>query len=221
MASVKLSDLILDYNVYPRNDISSVHVTSLCDALEIGDPVPPITVCGKTKRISDGFHRFKAHERLGREMIEVVWRDYKNDAELFKDAVRMNVSHGRAFDPYDRKRAVLRLKDFGLTPRDISDVVRLPMHRVEIVIGGFGKGFRSQSIVLKSGLASTLKQQHTLTQKQEKTNERWSGSQPAFHVNQLVLLLEAEIVPKTSAFVAGMDRLCELWLAITKKNKAS
>lgn len=216
MASVKLSDLVLDYDVYPRNDISSTHVASLCDALEMGDPVPPITVCRKTKRVSDGFHRYKAHERLKRETIEVVERDYKDDAELFRDAVRLNISHGQPFDSYDRKRAILRLSDFGLELRDISDVVRLPVARVQGFIGDCARGFRGQPVVLKSGLASLLARR-TLTQRQEKTNEKWSGYQPAYHVNQLVSLLEAEIAPKTPAFVEGMDRLCELWFAFKKK----
>src|SRR5215813_804283 len=126
MTEVKLVELIEDFDIYPRNDVSSTHVSMLCDAISIGDPVPPIVVDKKSKRIVDGFHRYRAYKRIGRDKIPAVWREYKSDAELFADAVRLNAAHGRAFDAYDRKRAILKLEAFGLSPQAISAIVHIP-----------------------------------------------------------------------------------------------
>src|SRR5688572_5167258 len=99
MAKIKISDLVLDFNLYPRNDVSSVNVTSLIDAIEMGDPIPPPVVDKSSKRVIDGFHRVNAYKRLAHQEIEVTFREYKNEKDMFADAVRLNRAHGRAFDP--------------------------------------------------------------------------------------------------------------------------
>lgn len=216
MAKVKLTDLVKDFTVYPRNEISSQNVQAIMDAIEMGDPIPPIVAEQKTKRIVDGFHRYDAYQKLKIDTVDVTWRTYKNDAELFADAYRLNGKHGRQFDQYDIKRAVLKLTDFGLKPHQISNIVRIPKGRIDEFIGAFGKGPRNSDIVLKAGLAHELKGR-TLTKEQVEVNEKWGGYQPAYHVNQLIRILEAGIVPSSTNFHAGMDQLVQLWLGLKKQ----
>jgi len=90
MSTIKLADLVLDFEIYPRNDVSSTHVTALVDAFEAGEEIPPIIADAKSKRVVDGFHRVRMHDRLGHETVEVELRTYKNEAALFADAVRLN-----------------------------------------------------------------------------------------------------------------------------------
>lgn len=220
MSKEKLSDLKLDKDLHPRNDISSATVTMLCDAMEKGDPIPPIIVDQVSKRIVDGFHRYEAHKRLKLPTIEVIWRRYKNDAEIFADAVRLNRTHGRAFDPYDIRRAVQKLEAFGFKPQDISDIVRIPKGKLLQFNGAYAKGPQGTNVVIKQGLVEALRGR-TLTTAQVRVNEKYSGYQPAYHVNQLLSILQAGIVPQSSTFIQGMNDLCALWLSMKKKVRKS
>jgi ParB-like chromosome segregation protein Spo0J len=219
MATAKLIDLILDTTVYPRNEISGSTVQSLVDAIEMNDPVPPIVVDKASMRVVDGFHRYHAYKRLKRESIPVVLRTYKNEAELFADAVRLNRAHGRSFDPYDLRRAVQKLSGYGFKDNTISDIIRIPRARIEQFKGEFAKGPRGTEIVLKRGLVQELKGR-SLTKEQVQANDRYSGYQPSFHVNQLIAILKADVIPKSEAFTSGMDELCSLWSIIRSKKSA-
>lgn len=214
----KLTDLVFDFELYPRNDISQSHVTALCNAIERGDELPPIIVERKSMRVVDGFHRGKAYKRLKIENVEVEARAYKSDADLYADAVRRNIGHGRAFDPFDRRRAVLRLQEFGFQRAEISEIIRIPAAKLGAIVQQTATR-SGRIVILKHGLIREL-QGRTLTKGQALANDQWSGYQPAYHVHQLVRLLEAGISPITPAFIEGMDRLCELWAA-AKKQKVS
>lgn len=214
MKECRITELIQDWELYPRNDVSSAHVTALCNAVTYGDPIPPIIVDRKSKRIVDGFHRHQAYKRLKIESVPVVYRDYKSDQDLYADAVRMNLAHGRPFDPYDRKRIVAKLGSFGLQATEIGRIVHLPKGRIEELAQDFTATRGGGTVVLKQGLVSELRGK-TLTAKQAAVNERWSGYQPLYHVNQLIAVLDAGITPQSDTFRAAMDRLVELWQGIT------
>lgn len=217
MPKSKLIDLILDYEMYPRNDVSSAHVSSLFDAILAGETIPPVIADRKSKRVVDGFHRIAAHKRLGLKEIEVVWRDYKSDADMFADAVRMNSAHGRPFDSFDKQRAIQRLIAFKVSAEEITRLVHVTAARVEEYVKGWGENSSGQPIVLKRGLLHQFSSKR-LTKKQVELNDSYSGMQPAFHANQLVKLLEAGVRPKGEGFAPAMDRLCELWGELKRKS---
>jgi len=210
MEKVKLSILVMDFDLYPRNDISASQVNALCDAIEMGDPIPPILADKKSKRIVDGFHRFKAYTKLKKETVEVVWKTYHNEGELFADAVRLNSTHGRPFDPYDRQRCVQRLLGYKIKPEAISEIVRIPLARIDEITRGFASTTSGKEVVVKHGLIASIGNRR-LTKEQVKVNESYSGMQPTFHVNQLIRLIESNLSPQTDTFSDAMDRLCELW----------
>jgi hypothetical protein len=207
----KLIELVEDFELYPRNDVSSSHIGSLADAIVRGDPLPPIVIERKSKRIVDGIHRSRAYRKAGIAEIEVEARSYHNDAEMFADAVRLNSQHGRSLDPYDRRRAVAKLTTLGLKKVEIAEIVRIPVERIDEWTGELVRKRTGEHIVIKRGLAPYIEPQTKLNEAQVKLNERWSGQQPTFHVNQLIALLEADIVPEFDSFHTAMDRLVDLW----------
>jgi ParB-like chromosome segregation protein Spo0J len=210
-----LAELVFDFTLYPRNELSSQHISILVDAVRAGATLPPLIVDRKSKRIVDGFHRAKAYEDLGTEEVEVILNDYATDAELFADAVRLNAGHGRAFDNFDRRRAVLRLAEFGFTPEQISKIARVPLPRIEEIqhITAVIPGGRVE--IVKGGLRQELVG-HKLTKAQEELNNRWSGMQPAYHVRQLLRLLQAKVIPESENFALLMDELVSAWAAVRR-----
>jgi len=223
MSSIKTVDLVLDFSLYPRNDVSSQHVASLVEALQSGNPLPPIVVERKSLRVVDGFHRVKAYQKTRASSVPVILKDYKTDAELFADAVRLNAAHGRSFDTYDRRRAVVRLIELGFKEKEVAEIVRITTPRVADFLKSTCTAQGGETVVVKSGLRSVLLGRTApITKKMTELNRTWSGMEPSFHVNQLISLLGSGVLPGGEGFRNGMDMLVELWAESKKKmSKAS
>jgi DNA modification methylase len=67
------------------------------------DRLPPIVVA-RGRILVDGFHRWQAHKREGLEVIEAEDLGNLADAEILKESVRRNASHGRQLETKDKKR---------------------------------------------------------------------------------------------------------------------
>ena len=210
MEQIPLENLIVDFTIYPRNEVSSQTVTGLVDALECGDELPPITVCKKTNRVVDGVHRLEAHKRLKHETISAILKTYKSEAELFAEAVRLNRGHGRALDSYDIKKAIARLGEYGYSKEQIGEIVRVPLAKVEDTTRGFAVAQKGgESIPLKNGLHQFAGER--ITKQQQQVVEHYSGMEGAYHARQLIMLLDADMWKRTPQFIEAMDRLTVLW----------
>ena len=69
--------------------------------------------------------------------------------------------------------------------------------------------------IVKGGLRQELVG-HKLTKAQEELNSRWSGMQPAYHVRQLLRLLQAKEIPESENFALLMDELVSAWAALRR-----
>lgn len=126
--TVAVATLVEDFALYPRNKVDDSHVSDLVRALQAGRTLPPIIADAKSKRIVDGFHRGRAHRKhFGEEaMVQVEFREYASDAELFLDAVELNASHGRKLDRHDQTRIVLRLRELHVPDQQIAIRLHVP-----------------------------------------------------------------------------------------------
>lgn len=61
---VSITDVEFDSKIYPRIKPSSTVIEEYADALLGGETFPPIVLEQGTNRLLDGYHRWKAHERL-------------------------------------------------------------------------------------------------------------------------------------------------------------
>ena len=222
MAKVELiaaSELVEDFDLYPRPDVDSTHVNNMTESLHAGEELPPIIACGKSKRIVDGFHRRRAWLRFGGATVKVpvVFRDYRNDGELFLEATTLNSGHGRRLTAYDHVRCATIASRLKLKPAQIAVALRLTVDKVETLLTT-----RTATGPLRGRLAADdpdgnivpIKRtiQHMagkrLTKEQESGNDRLSGMQPMFYVNQLITLLECDLMPKDDEKLdAGLERL--------------
>lgn len=144
---VTIADLVEDWDLYPRHSVDSAHVSALVEAIRSGDQLPlPLVEAGKHRiqlpldlagegghRIVDGFHRVRAFKRVLGEtgIIEVNMREYANETEIVKDAIRLNASHGRKLDSTDRAKAVLMLQRRGVNANEIALTLHITEQRVE------------------------------------------------------------------------------------------
>jgi len=131
--TIKLAELVEDYEIYPRHAVDSSYVSDLTRAIQAGETLPLVRVDKKTKRIVDGFHRARAWRKvLGRGgEIEVDLRTYANEQELLKDSIEANAKHGRKLDQQDRTRSALLLERHGVAVKEISVVLHTTEARVQ------------------------------------------------------------------------------------------
>jgi uncharacterized ParB-like nuclease family protein len=127
---IELSKLRIDAGTQSRCAISEDTVSQYAEALEQGDDLPPIMVFfdGLDYYIGDGFHRYHAHKRIGREFI-----DCNTASGTVRDAIRYslqaNTTHGLPRSNADKRKAVLTaLNDpewSEMSLRDIADLCRV------------------------------------------------------------------------------------------------
>ena len=218
MKTYKLAELILDFDLYPRGKVDSQHVANMVASLEAGAEMPPLVIDKKTKRVADGFHRWRAYERVYDLDYEVtcIEKTYKDDGELFLDAMRYNSAHGRALTPHDMTHCLIKAKSFKLSDHLVGEALHLTTGRI--------KGLRSTRIGNVSGRPIALKHTiqhlagHRLTKKQEAANKKLSGMNQLFYVNQLIELIENDLIDgNNDKLSAGLQKLRGLLDAVSAK----
>jgi hypothetical protein len=131
---VKTSELVLDHDVYPRQNISHITISAYKEAMHAGASFPPIEVQRVTDTdgaektiILDGFHRFLAHQEAGIDSIEVsYWKDTvldkkENLNELRLEAAFRNIQHGDRLSLSDRSFQARRIVE--LNPKLSNEVL--------------------------------------------------------------------------------------------------
>ena len=212
MKKVNISELILDYTLYPRTKVDSQHVSYMVESLRAGVALPPVIIDEKSKRIIDGFHRISAHKRYFNddEKIMVIMKRYNSDQEMFLDAMRYNASHGRSLTSYDKAHCVLRSEELNIDPEVVASALNLTTEKIgelrterigelKTVVPSSG-GKRRKTATGKRGKLFPLKRtiEHKagtiLNEDQMAANDKLSGANQSFYVNQIILLIENDLL---------------------------
>jgi len=203
--NVKCAELIWDQSVYPRHRVDETHIKRIDDAEQVGQRLPPIIVCRKTRRIADGVHRWKQKiRRYGKEAeIEAIEQDYQDDAEFFLAAIALNAGHGVPLAPLDRQRILRVGEGLKLTREALCGAMAISVKRIEatsINRQAAGGTILKRSIEHMAG--------KPLSARQQAANDKLTGQRQDFIINQVIELLEAELInrddPQT---MAALDRL--------------
>lgn len=107
---LSLTSLKINGGTQPREAISEETVFEYAEALREGAVFPPVVAVrdGASLWLVDGFHRYHAHRRCGRETIAAEVRDGTlRDAVLH--SLSANVEHGLRRSNADKRKAVLTM----------------------------------------------------------------------------------------------------------------
>lgn len=191
---IKVSKLLLDYELYPRERIEPFNVNQMVEALKAGLQLPPITVDRRSHRVVDGFHRVRAYQKLyGVDAkIPAELKDYKSNAEMFMDAVRLNANHGRQLSTYDRARCIARAESFKLELEVISSLLNMTVDRIAEMKADRFATYKMQPLVLKRTSAHFAGRE--LTDGEASYNEKAGGMPQTFYINQVIAMLETDSV---------------------------
>ena len=224
MRQLKVSELILDFNLYPRSQVDGNHVRYMLEAQEAGATFPPIMIDQKSKRIVDGFHRATMFKRIGDDhLVEVVERRYKDEGEMFADAMRLNAHHGRNLTRFDRTHCILRGLELGMDLEVIASALSMTVDSVGELkadrVGEMKVGGKTIEIPLKRTIRHMAG--HKMSQRQQEANARLGGMNQLFYVNQILELIDADLIDKeNSKLMEGLERLFEALKGVVEKASA-
>lgn len=187
-----ISGLVLDREFFPRAGMGSNLVRQLAEALRASASLPPIVVERETSRVVDGFHRVEAHRRVyGREaLIEVLEKDYPDEAEMFLDVMRLNSAHGSRLAPYDQLRCIGISQRLSIDPSRVASALSVrPSYVGELSARRLGTELATRSPI---PLKRTIEHMRgrPLTTAQMEANQKLGGQSQAFYLNQLNMLIE-------------------------------
>jgi hypothetical protein len=100
---IKLTDVVWDKEIYPRERWNTATIERYADALEAGAQFPPIILEAGTNRLLDGKHRTEAHDKAGLEEIEAEWRTIPDGMTARYYAASLSSQHGDRLSNADIK----------------------------------------------------------------------------------------------------------------------
>lgn len=213
-----IAALILDETFWPRHAISATNQAAIVEAIRAGEVMPPIVINAKSNTVIDGWHRVHAYERLyGPEYeIAVEAKTYRNRAAMLADAIALNVGRGLDLTRWDHVRCAALADEVGLPLDSLAKLLKWRPDRLAAYRDSrMGRTLDDRKLALKRSLRHRINQ--PLNPVQEAANEHLSGMQPMFHVNQLVTLIDADLMPTDddhlNARLAHLADLITVWLA--------
>jgi hypothetical protein len=222
MAEIALAKLILDWDLYPRTELDSVHLRDMVDALNAGEEMPPVVYDRRSFKLVDGFHRHAAYKRARGEdcAIPAEAHDYPNDAAVYLDGVRRNSRHGVMLSPLDRARIILRAGELGIKPAPLAEALAMPPGRLEEVMRGrIGTDPAGRPMILKRTIG--WREGKRLTKQQAEVNEWLAGMRPSFYIGRVIDLLRANLLdPEDARVQALLDELHSLLRERAKATRA-
>lgn len=112
MENIEIKNIVIDKEIYPRQQTSTKTVDEYAEALQTGDVFPAIVLEKDTNLLLDGMHRLQAHKKAKRTEINAVWHVIPDDIPNTipeKDRKRLyslslSTKHGDRIPMDDRKR---------------------------------------------------------------------------------------------------------------------
>jgi hypothetical protein len=221
--TIKLSELVFNFEFYPRAKVDSYHVAHLTEAYRSGAELPALIVDKESKNIVDGFHRGYALERLhGKDAIaKVILKSYPDRAAMFLDAMVYNGGHGRNLSTFDRAHCVILAERYGIEPEQIAASLAITIQSV-----GELRQNRVGRLKGKGGVATPLKRtlrhmvDQPMTEGQVEAQTKLGGMEQLFYVNQIIVLIENDLLDVDNPkLMLGLEHLAELLQQILPKKR--
>jgi len=206
---IKVTDLVLDYSLYPRHHLDDYHTREMVEAINAGVIFPPIVADKASMRVVDGFHRARAYRRkYGTEAeIDAILRKYASEADMFEDAMKLNSAHGRNLTAFDKARSIRRAQDLEISEERTVKALNITHDRYAQLIQ---QHWSADGEVLKYTL-SHMAGKDTTQEQRDFNIGKAGGMDQLFYINQVIALLETGSIDwERERVKVGLRRLYEI-----------
>ncbi len=208
---VKAIDLVIDWNLWPRQSaqkLDSTNLSRMRASLRSGFSLPPVLVNKADNRVVDGFHRVRAVlDVFGDDAkIEVIYKDYATDAEMFLEAGATNHHHGLPMSPKDRAHFISKCRKLKIPWPAIADALSSDAEALKAFVKKRTATTESgETIPLAAGAMGLAGK--TLTPVQEHYARTANGCLPEMYVSMLLNALKADGVVLTDKTLSRLGEL--------------
>lgn len=212
-AIVKLDEVLLDEELYPRRKESWVTAYGYSQAMKAGSKFPPIVVAnhkGK-KYLIDGWHRMQAYRKNGVEYADAEVFKAKDRTEMYIEAVRRNATHGRPFTFQERVGIIDKLGKMNVSNETISKIVGIQIEKMEsIKIERITNTVTGKTVILKSPMKHFSG--HVIQNGEAEVQEQITGVRSQVQLIDMVtnMLEEGAFDMDNPAVVKCLERLSDM-----------
>lgn len=207
-----ITKVVVDADLYPRDGWSWQTSYGYSQAMLAGAKFPPIVVAlNKGKYfLVDGRHRIEAVKILGKKSIETEVVTGWSRQQLFEEAVKRNLTHGKALTVHEKRVIALKLRNWKYAPNQISEIIQVPLDKLEnfvaqrlvnaitgetIAEGGRKIESHMTPMIVKSGIKNAINSESVLNSEDLETMQHkvYSGSQQSL-LRQLIGIIKAGLL---------------------------
>lgn len=130
---VNLTDITFDEDLYPRSQYDWKTAYDYSQSMRVGAKFPPIVLAvfeGK-KILVDGKHRIEASKLLKKKEIEAIIHVGWTKKQIFLEAIKLNIAHGRGLSPYEKRRLALKLTQMEIGKQGICEIIQVPIDKID------------------------------------------------------------------------------------------
>lgn len=225
---LSLKEIVEDAELYPRHIYSSKEwcdwqtVHKYSEALKAGAVFPPILVgrFAGNYYLIDGKHRKEMYKANKVDVIECVVKQYSSRKEMFVDAIKANVVHGRQLSSYDRAEIIVKLRKMDFTDEQISGIVSIPVLKVEsFVADRITLTTSGEQMILKAPMKNLVGQE--VSNDFEVVQQPFGARSQEQIVEEFLVLLETKSINTKNQFILNKLKiirklLTEVILSIRK-----
>lgn len=134
---MKIKEVQIDEGLYPRMHSDFVTIARYINAMKSGAVFPPIKVAKNEQGIHvliDGRHRMEATMACKKEHIQAEIAEGLTDKEIYLEAVKANMTHGRQFSTQEVTQIAITLQDFDMGLEEISEIIRIPANGIKAFV---------------------------------------------------------------------------------------
>lgn len=205
---LSIGELVFDQSIYPRIIRNWLTTYLYSQKMKAGVIFPPIEVGrynGKSYVI-DGMHRIDAKKLLKEKYIEARIKKYDNKNDMFVDAVKYNLPHGRQLSVQETARIIYKLeKEMKFELEQIKDIIGMPVKsinrmKLKTILGPNGK-----PVYIKGAPENAAKKAGVSLEELAKLDQSsFNVSTIIQLLNQMIALLEGGIYPVKDEEVVGL-----------------
>lgn len=203
---IPIKKIEINEKYYPRENTEGNWATieTYYNAMKTGAIFPPITIArikGKYYLV-DGLHRLKATIRKGEKLIQSEILEGLTFSQVYQEAVKRNVSHGKALTYYEKLKAIQKFKELGLEMNKISELIQMPVSLIKkqlpkrLIIDSSGK-----EIIVRKPFQYLVKSGETVDNNFEENQDHYSGQSQKFIIEKLNDLFEKNLIDKENKLV--------------------
>lgn len=176
---LKIKEIKEKENLYPRKEYDQILVRRYADEMKAGATFPPIKVTTQGKKffLVDGKHRIGAYLINNEEIVEAIVLDELTDKEIFFEAVKSNLSHGKGLSEEDLESIKITLENFEYSESQISTLLRIPATKLKHLTAEKMERFDKPT---KEISVDTNEREANITEERVNNRRRHQSSQQSF-----------------------------------------